>query len=429
MPNREPLLLYNLFPLLAGPVRTWAAEFPRIAALGCNAVYLNPIHQPGYSGSLYSVADYYRLHPLLAEGDSNPLGTLRNTFAAAHQAGLKVILDLVINHTAFDSPLVTQQPHWYKRKPDGKIAHPGALDNGRWVEWGDLAELDYTDAKARRELTFYWHKLIAWLQELGADGFRCDAAYQVPAEVWGDLIADARQRRETFFLAESLGCTVDQSIALAQAGFDFTFNSSKYWNFRDEWLLQQQHEYLVFVRDVPSISFAESHDTPRLMADCSGNVEAVKQRLAFTACWSAGFMLTQGTEFGYRQKLHVVRTRPADREQTGVDLSPFITALLAVKKEYRVLHEDSFATVVPLIGSGNVLALRKVSRDRRQQALLLVNRDLGAHQRVCLHDSSAPFQRRGRVRDVSPGHRVTEIGTHFEYHLQPGQVKILLQDA
>ena len=59
----EGLRIYNLFPTLAGSIADWTATLPRIAAMGFNAVYVNPFHYPGFSGSLYAVKDYYRLNP------------------------------------------------------------------------------------------------------------------------------------------------------------------------------------------------------------------------------------------------------------------------------------------------------------------------------------------------------------------------------
>ena len=59
----EGLRIYNLFPTLAGSIADWTAELPRIAAMGFNAVYVNPFHYPGFSGSLYAVKDYYKLNP------------------------------------------------------------------------------------------------------------------------------------------------------------------------------------------------------------------------------------------------------------------------------------------------------------------------------------------------------------------------------
>jgi len=53
--------IYNLFPLLVGPVSAWRAELPRIAAMGFDWVYLNPFHETGGSRSLYAVKDPTRL--------------------------------------------------------------------------------------------------------------------------------------------------------------------------------------------------------------------------------------------------------------------------------------------------------------------------------------------------------------------------------
>lgn len=65
----EGLRIYNLFPTLAGTTRKWAAHLPRIAEMGFNAVYVNPFHYPGFSGSLYAVKDYYRLNPRFRGGE------------------------------------------------------------------------------------------------------------------------------------------------------------------------------------------------------------------------------------------------------------------------------------------------------------------------------------------------------------------------
>ena len=73
--------IYNLFPLLAGSVEQWETHLPRIAAMGFNWVFVNPFHYPGFSGSLYAVKDYYRLHPVF-QGDSqdDPATLLRPAF-------------------------------------------------------------------------------------------------------------------------------------------------------------------------------------------------------------------------------------------------------------------------------------------------------------------------------------------------------------
>src|SRR5438093_3815898 len=111
---RDGLRIYNLFPTLAGTTRDWMVHLPRIAAMGFNAVYVNPFHYPGFSGSLYAVKDYYRLNPRFRGGQMGDDGALLHQFtAAADGHGLRVIMDLVVNHTSRDSELVASRPHWF----------------------------------------------------------------------------------------------------------------------------------------------------------------------------------------------------------------------------------------------------------------------------------------------------------------------------
>src|SRR5208282_2903566 len=144
-PLREGLRIYNLFPTLAGTIRQWHEHLPRIAAMGFNAVYLNPFHYPGFSGSLYAVKDYYRLNPRFRGNEHCEDEALLRGFTEAAQAcRLVVIMDLVVNHTAKDSELAQSHPDWFAHDEKGEIRSPFAVDPAdtrRKTVWGDLAEL------------------------------------------------------------------------------------------------------------------------------------------------------------------------------------------------------------------------------------------------------------------------------------------------
>src|SRR5690242_14545072 len=119
----EGLRIYNLFPTLAGTTRKWAEHLPRIAAMGFDTVYVNPFHYPGFSGSLYAVKDYYRLNPMFRGGDGDASEAdddrlLAGFAAAAAEHGLRVMMDLVVNHTSKDSLLVAEHPDWFVRGAD-----------------------------------------------------------------------------------------------------------------------------------------------------------------------------------------------------------------------------------------------------------------------------------------------------------------------
>jgi starch synthase (maltosyl-transferring) len=171
---------------------------------------------------------------------------------------------------------------------------------------------------------------VAGLQGLGIAGFRCDAAYKVPAEAWRRLIAEAKTRQsDCLFAAETLGCTFEETKATADAGFDYLFNSFAWWDGAQSWALEQ-YESLRIV--APSIAFPENHDMPRIAAgldadDPEAVARALKARYALAAAFSAGVLMPIGYEWGFRRELHVVETSPQDREETGIDISDFVGAI------------------------------------------------------------------------------------------------------
>ncbi|HET7307161.1 MAG TPA: maltotransferase domain-containing protein [Gammaproteobacteria bacterium] len=399
--------IYNLFPLLIGPVREWCAQLPRIAALNFDWIYVNPFHYTGFSGSLYAIKDPYRLHDLFADGgDADDL--LREFTARAEDAGLRVMTDLVVNHTARDALLADEHPDWYRRDLDGGLYSPRAVDPDdpeKVTIWGDLAELDYEKPQSRGHLIDYWSRYLSHVIGLGVSGFRCDAAYKVPAAVWEPLIAAARtvDPAVTFF-AETLGCTMDEVQALEAAGFDYLFNSSKWWDFRSGWLLEQYNDF----RNIgPSVAFPESHDTPRLAAEVeAADAETLARHYRlhylFAACFSTGVMMPVGYEYAFRKSLDVVQTRPEDWEETGLDLSAWIAAVNVMKAAVPALNEEGpqrqFTSP-----SSSLVGLLRDSRDGTECALLLMNPD--AHRSHAIDGGTLLAAAGGvcaRFTDVTP---------------------------
>ncbi len=347
MPTRLPAArpsprIYNLFPLLVGSVRDWENQLPHIERMNFNWIFVNPFHETGSSGSLYAIKDFYRLNPLFQGKSRGPAENLLADFLVrAEERGLSVMMDLVINHTARDSALVEQYPEWFAREPDGSIRSPFAVDpndpNHRTV-WTDLAEIDFDNPAHRAEMVAYWKDLVRYYVRLGFHGFRCDAAYKVPGEVWREVIEAARQARpETMFFAETLGSPLEQIEQLHGAGFDYLFNSAKWWDFHSGWLLDQ---YERFRHIAPSVAFPESHDTARLAAETGGDERQSKLRYLFSAYFSAAVMMPVGYEFGLRRQLHVVMTRPTPIEAPSFDITTFVAAANAMKAACPVLNDE-----------------------------------------------------------------------------------------
>ena len=382
-------LIYNLFPRHFKSIDDWSSAVPHIRDTGFTWVFVNPFHATGFSGSLYAVQDYYKLNPYFLKMGQDPHDwtPLRNFIHTCGAAGLRVVMDLVINHTAIDSPLIEQHPAWYLRDDDGKVKRPSAfnVEDGTTTVWGDLAEIDNDNSPELESLWQYWDDLIAFYQQMGITVFRCDAAYQIPAKLWQHLTCKARERfPESVFLAETLGCTPKQAEALIGTGFNYLFNSSKYWNFDESWCLEQHERYQ---KVAPTISFPESHDTPRLASEDPGHENWQRNRYALAALFSKGLMMTAGYEYGATTAMNVVNGTPADVDEPQWDLSQWIAAVNAFKLSKPVLQQEGHWKVLSSY-EGDLLFLEKNADDNASAIALVINKN--PNQKRQVHRSEFP---------------------------------------
>lgn len=360
--------------------------------MGFNWIYINPINYPGYSGSLYSTKEYDRLNPAFVPpgSPSHSLDALEPVLRQITDLGLHPMIDLVINHTAIDSPLIQRHPVWFQWDDDGHVRNPGAVDPNNpelRTVWGDLGIVDNEGSADREGLWNFWKELVLQYLDLGFHGFRCDAAYQVPANLWRVLIQEARKvNPHAVFWAENLGCTVEQTRALRGAGFHNFCNSSKWWNFHDDWCLDQHREF----EDMPSISFPENHDTDRLAQETNGLEKIQRQRYAFAATFSAGVMMPIGYEFGFRKKLHVVEMQPSDWEAGTMKLEMFVRAVNETKLRVPLLQGEGTLSRVA-VNHPSLLVLSRTSEYAPGQlGWIVLNRDWDHAAQLAVDELAAP---------------------------------------
>ena len=419
---QKSLTIYNLFPRLYSSVDTWAASAERAAGMGFNSIFLNPISRPGMSRSLYSVADFFAYNADFFPRPTRAEEELRRFLARCRELGLDVFMDLVANHTAIDSPLTQAHGDWYEHDERGEIVRPGCWEDDHQVTWGDLAQLDHAGTSDRAGLWGYFREVVRHALALGFTGFRCDAAYQIETDFWGELISNAkRDYPHALFLAETLGCSLDDTRRMAACGFDYIFNSSKWWDLRADWCLDA-HEVTRHL--APSIAFAETHDTARLMHEVHGCEAAFLQRLDLACFFSAGFMALCGQEYGFTRKPDVVRTTSADWENTGHDYAAHLARVLATKARLAPLHTESAIIPVPL-PHDSILGFLKEWEGQR--VLLLLNTDV-THTQQMPPLQLAPLLLAPSARDHSPRLPIADPLNTWSDPLQPGEVKVFAAD-
>ena len=427
--QRQIPIIYNLFPRLTGTMPDWLQHASRAAEMGFNWLYINSIHYPGFSGSLYAVKHHYRINPqFLPPGtkEDDP-SVLEQTLRGFRDLGLWPMMDLVINHTSRDCSLTQEHPAWYVHNEHGEIVSPFARDPDdpeKVTVWGDLAEIDNEGSSDREGLWAHWAELVKRYLSLGFKGFRCDAAYKIPAALWRFLVEEAASiDPEAMFFAETLGCTEEEALALHDAGLHYFFNSSKWWDFMEPWCLEQHGK---FGKIAPSISFPESHDTTRLAADTGGNEAVQRQRYAFAASFSAGLMMPIGYEFGFRKKLDVVSTRPTDWETPPFDIRRFIMKINNLKVEHPLLHGEGKLRTVTSDRSTLVLE-RRTEEASGQLAWVLLNKSKDKHATVTLNSIALSSRHRLRriCQDEKSSPEVPVLGQPVV--LEPAEVVLLLE--
>jgi len=189
------------------------SRLDHIQALGINTIWLMPIHPIGTVnsfGSPYCIKDYLGINPQIGN-----LADLKKLIEEAHKRKIAVILDWVANHTAWDHPWITEHPDWYTQDASGNIIHPPGTN------WMDVADLNFDNNEMRNAMI---SAMEYWINQVGIDGFRCDAADLVPFNFWQQAISSLQNSagRKLILLAEG---TRDDHFA---AGFHIDFSWDYY---------------------------------------------------------------------------------------------------------------------------------------------------------------------------------------------------------
>ena len=176
-----------------GDLRGLTQKLDYIAGLGADCVWLMPVAEsPSYHG--YDVTDYYKVEPDYGTNDD-----FKAFVAAAHKRHIRVLVDMVLNHTSSEHPWFqealrdTAAPHraWYRwsQAPGNNWHHSPVRDEYYFgLFWSGMPDLNYETPAVLEEM-----KRVAqyWLKDMGVDGFRLDAVRHLVEQ--GDQIANTPQ--------------------------------------------------------------------------------------------------------------------------------------------------------------------------------------------------------------------------------------------
>ena len=271
-------VIYEIYPRAfsqEGNFNAITARLDELKDLGVTILWLMPIHpigkvkKKGTIGSPYAVRDYYAINP-----DYGTAADLKRLVREAHRRDMLVIIDIVANHTSWDSELM-EYPEFYKRDEKGNITYP--------YDWYDIAALNYNNQKLRRYMT---DMMKYWIREFDLDGFRCDVAAEVPTDFWENARRELDQiKPDIVMLAEAhkpelmvKAFDLDYSWPLHTALTQVLQGRARASVLREEW----EKEVKTWPRGALHMRFSDNHDERRAIARFGEQAALAASAFVFT---------------------------------------------------------------------------------------------------------------------------------------------------
>jgi len=353
-----------------GTLNAFTKDLSRLKEMGVDILWLMPIHpigvkeRKGTLGSYYSVSDYRGVNP-----EFGTMEDFEKLVDKAHQLDMRLILDWVPNHTAWDHPWITEKPEYYTINPaTGKISLP--LDRGNLTDWSDVAELNYDNADLRKEQIADMH---FWVEEKKIDGFRFDSPHNVPLDFWKEMAASFASNKNVFLLGEN------EDDDFLEAGY---FNCFYAWEFVD--VLKH-----VFQEDAPAsaiddylkenylkdqqlrIYYTSNHDENSWQGTVFERLGAGHKPFAILSATLNGMPLVySGQEAPVKKRIEFFEKDPI--EWNNYEYASFYKTLLNLKHKNQALWNGTYGGDINRIQTGKDEHVYAFSREKNGDKVVVI---------------------------------------------------------
>jgi glycosidase len=342
-------------------------ELDRIKELGVDIIYLLPffpvgkLNRKGSVGSPYSIKNYKEIDPL-----NGSLEELKVLIDETHKRGMKIIIDMVLNHTSRDSLFVNESLD-YMYLVDGKICN-------KVGDWSDVADINYNNDVVIEKIIDaleYWAKL-------GIDGYRMDVCSLIPSHFWNKAVKRLREiNDDVIMLGESVG--KDFILYLRSLGHTGLSDSELYQYFDvlypydikdyqddfiankknlEKWLFSIKEQQAIYPLDFVKARYLSNHDLER--------IGSYYRKKDLEKIWAFNFFLPgltfiyAGDEFGEDIRQTLFEIEEIDWEKKNYDLTKLFKVLSQIKKadiyregffDYEVIND---VAILKYLQNGNV---------------------------------------------------------------------------
>lgn len=177
-----------------GTFKAFASYLPRLKDMGVEILWLMPVHpigslkRKGSLGSYYSIKDFSGINP-----EFGTKKDFKDLVMMIHGLGMKVIMDWIANHAAWDNVWTITNPSFFLRDEQGNFLSP--------YDWDDVIQIDHSNPLQQETMI---NAMTGWVNDFDIDGFRADLAHLTPLSFWKKArAATGYQKNDLIWLAET----------------------------------------------------------------------------------------------------------------------------------------------------------------------------------------------------------------------------------
>ncbi|MGR3058211.1 glycoside hydrolase family 13 protein [Vibrio vulnificus] len=170
-----------------------------LKTLGVNVLWLSPVYKSPMDDNGYDISDYQDI-----AAEFGTMADMQNLLAQAKARDIRVVMDLVVNHTSDEHPWFVEarkskdNPYrdyyiWRDAKPDGRVPDDqGSIFGGSAWQWDEATQQYYFHLFSKRQPDLNWenpkvqqevHKMMNWWIDQGIGGFRLDVIDLIGKEI------------------------------------------------------------------------------------------------------------------------------------------------------------------------------------------------------------------------------------------------------
>ena len=378
----ETAVVYGVIPFLFGSPAFQAISdrLDELADLGVNAIWLGPINTHPVDDYGYAVEDHFAL--------DSAYGTKENFRAlvqAAHERGIRVLMDFVPNHTSNTHPYFrdAQQrgqdsPYWdfYNRDASGNPTHS-------LPSWTNLPDFNYDNPEVQRMVI---EAFSYWVRDFDVDGFRVDAAWATQErrpEFWPEwrralkrikpdllLIAEA-SARDPYYFENGFDAAYDWTYAVGNWAWKLVWDAYKLrllsYNLTEA--LTNRPEG--FHPDAVIFRFINNNDTgDRFITRHGEGITRVATALLLTLPGVP--CIYTGDEYGLEFEPYQ-RLEPLAFEERFPGLRDYHKKLIALRQAHPSLHSRQWAIITPDAVPQTVYSYIRYSETLDPPVIVLLN--------------------------------------------------------